>query len=214
MSTTAPATPREAWTQLVAGNDRFITGATAHPRQDVDRRDSLVGGQHPFAALFGCADSRIAAELIFDVGLGDLFVVRNAGQTISQSVVGSLEYAVHSLGVHLIVVLAHNDCGAVREAIDTRRPNASLLPMNIRSITDTIQPAIDRVMLSVATTRIDDIDSDAVGEEHLRDTISELLIQSELVSEAVALGSVGIVGATYRLREGRVTPSIVFGAID
>lgn len=214
MSTTAPATPREAWTQLVAGNDRFITGDTAHPRQDVDRRDSLVGGQHPFAALFGCADSRIAAELIFDVGLGDLFVVRNAGQTISQSVVGSLEYAVHSLGVHLIVVLAHDDCGAVREAIDTRRPNASLLPMNIRSITDTIQPAIDRVMLSVATTRIDDIDSDAVGEEHLRDTISELLIQSELVSEAVALGSVGIVGATYRLREGRVTPSIVFGAID
>lgn len=214
MSTTAPATPREAWTQLVAGNERFITGDTAHPRQDVDRRDSLVGGQHPFAALFGCADSRVAAELIFDVGLGDLFVVRNAGQTISQSVVGSLEYAVHSLGVHLIVVLAHDDCGAVREAIDTRRPNASLLPMNIRSITDTIQPAIDRVMQSVATTRIDDIDSDAVGEEHLRDTISELLIQSELVGEAVALGSVGIVGATYRLREGRVTPSIVFGAID
>ena len=214
MPTTAPATPREAWSQLVAGNDRFITGHTAHPRQDVDRRDSLVGGQQPFAALFGCADSRISAELIFDVGLGDLFVVRNAGQTISQSTVGSLEYAVHRLGVHLIVVLAHDDCGAVREAIDSRRPNATPLPVNIRTITDTIQPAIDRVMLSVATTRIDDIDSDAVGEEHLRDTISELLTQSELVGEAVAQGSVGIVGATYKLREGRVTPSIVFGTIE
>lgn len=214
MPTTAPATPREAWSQLVAGNDRFITGHTAHPRQDVDRRDSLVGGQQPFAALFGCADSRISAELIFDVGLGDLFVVRNAGQTISQSTVGSLEYAVHRLGVHLIVVLAHDDCGAVREAIDSRRPNATPLPVNIRTITDTIQPAIDRVMLSVATTRVDDIDSDAVGEEHLRDTISELLTQSELVGEAVAQGSVGIVGATYKLREGRVTPSIVFGTIE
>jgi len=212
--TTPPATPQEAWTQLVAGNDRFITGHTAHPRQDADRRDSLVGGQHPFAALFGCADSRISAELIFDVGLGDLFVVRNAGQTISQSVIGSLEYAVHSLGVQLIVVLAHDDCGAVREAIDSRRADAAPLPVNIRSITDTIQPAIDRVMLSLATTQVDEVDSTIVGEEHLRDTISELLTHSELVGEAIAVGRVGIVGATYKLREGRVTPSIVFGSIE
>jgi len=211
---TPPSTPREAWTQLVAGNDRFITGHTAHPRQDVDRRDSLVAGQQPFAALFGCADSRISAELIFDVGLGDLFVVRNAGQTISQSVIGSLEYAVHRLGVNLIVVLAHDECGAVHEAMDSRRPDATPLPVNIRTITDTIQPAIDRVMLSLATTSVAELDSNVVGEEHLRDTISELLTHSELVGEAVAEGSVGIVGATYKLSEGRVTPSIVFGTIE
>ncbi len=173
-----------------------------------------MSGQQPFAALFGCADSRISAELIFDVGLGDLFVVRNAGQTISQSTIGSLEYAVHRLGVHLIVVLAHDDCGAVREAIDSRRPDATPLPVNIRAITDTIQPAIDRVMLSLATTEVDKLDSSVVGEEHLRDTISELLTHSELVGEAVAEGSVGIVGATYKLREGRVNPSIVFGTIE
>lgn len=214
MVTNPPATPREAWAQLVAGNDRFIAGTPAHPRQDVDHRDALAQGQKPFAALFGCADSRLSAEIIFDLGLGDLFVVRNAGQTISQSVVGSLEYAVNALGVHLILVLAHDECGAVRAAIDSRQPDATPLPVNIRAITDAIQPAIDRVLLANATQNIDEIHIDDVGEEHLRDTISELLTQSELVGEAIANGTVGIVGATYNLREGRVTPSIVFGDIE
>lgn len=214
MSSTQPSNPREAWSQLVAGNNRFVAGTPAHPRQDVDRRDSLAQGQRPFAALFGCADSRLSAEIIFDLGLGDLFVVRNAGQTISQSVIGSLEYAVSALGVNLIVVLAHDECGAVRAAMDSRQPEATPLPVNIRVITDAIQPAIDRVLFANATQNIDDIHIDNVGEEHLRDTISELLTQSELVSEAVANGTVGIVGATYILREGRVTPSLVFGDIE
>lgn len=209
-----PETPREAWAQLLAGNERFIAGTPAHPRQDVDHRDSLAAGQKPFAALFGCADSRLSAEIIFDLGLGDLFVVRNAGQTISQSVIGSLEYAVASLGVHLILVLAHDECGAVRAAIDSRLPDAPMLPVNIRAITDTIQPAINRVLLANATTEVADIHIDDVGEEHLRDTISELLTQSELVSEAIANGSLGIVGATYSLREGHVKPSIIFGDLD
>ena len=148
------------------------------------------------------------------MGLGDLFVVRNAGQTISQSVVGSLEYAVSALGVNLIVVLAHDECGAVRAAIDARRPNATPLPVNIRVITDAIQPAIDRVLLANATQNIDDIHIDNVGEEHLRDTISELLTQSEIVGEAVANGTLGIVGATYILREGQIAPSLLFGDIE
>lgn len=214
MSSTQPSTPREAWSQLVVGNDRFVAGKPAHPRQDVDHRDALAQGQQPFAALFGCADSRLSAEIIFDVGLGDLFVVRNAGQTISQSVVGSLEYAVSALGVNLIVVLAHDECGAVRAAIDSRRSNATPLPVNIRVITDAIQPAIDRVLLANATQNIDDIVINDVGEEHLRDTISELLTQSEIVGEAVANGTLGIVGATYILREGQIAPSLLFGDIE
>lgn len=207
-------TPREAWEQLILGNKRFISGEPAHPRQDVDHRDELAAGQRPFATLFGCSDSRLSAEIIFDLGLGDLFVVRNAGQTISQSVVGSLEYAVSNLGVHLILVLAHDDCGAVRIAMDSRLDEAQPLPSNIRAITDAIQPAIDRVLLANATSDINEIFIDDVGKEHLRDTISELLSQSELVGDAVTNGSLGIVGATYNLREGRVTPSIVFGDID
>jgi carbonic anhydrase len=191
-----------------------VAGTPAHPRQNVEHRDSLSEGQQPFAALFGCADSRISAEIIFDVGLGDLFVVRNAGQTISPSVIGSLEYAVNALGSKLIVVLAHDNCGAVRAAFDSRQPDATPLPVNIRSITDAIQPAIDRVLLANGTSNVDDIQIDDVGEEHLRDTIAELLTHSELLAEAVADGSLGIVGATYILREGRVTPSLVFGDIE
>lgn len=214
ISTHRAETPKEAWEQLLAGNTRFIAGQPAHPRQDVDHRDDLAAGQKPFATLFGCADSRLSAEIIFDLGLGDLFVVRNAGQTISQSVVGSLEYAVSSLGVHLILILAHDDCGAIRIAMDSRLDGARPLPPNIRAITDAIQPAIERVLSANATSDVRDIFIDDVGAEHLRDTIAELLSQSELVGDAVANGSLGIVGATYNLREGHVIPSIVFGDMD
>lgn len=196
------------------GNERFVNGTPAHPNQDVSHRDSVADGQTPYAALFGCSDSRLGAEIIFDVGLGDLFVVRNAGQTISQSVVGSLEYAVSTLKTHLILVLAHDKCGAVQAAVDSRRDDADLLPPNIRALTDTIQPAIDRVLLNNATTDVDEIDVDDVGAEHLRDTIAELLSTSELISEAVAVGEVAIVGATYNLREGHVVPSVVIGDIE
>jgi carbonic anhydrase len=116
--------------------------------------------------------------------------------------------------VSLILVLAHDDCGAVRAAIDSRKPDATPLPVNIRSITDAIQPAIDRVLLANATDDVDQIAVEAVGKEHLRDTIAELLSQSEIVGDAIANGSLGIVGATYNLREGHVIPSIVFGDID
>lgn len=212
--TVAPRTPREAWQLMRDGNLRFVSGTPAHPNQDGAHRDTLADAQTPYAALFGCSDSRLGAEIIFDVGLGDLFVVRNAGQTISQSVVGSLEYSVASLGVHLILVLAHDSCGAVKAAVDSRRENATPLPPNIKALTDTIQPAINRVMISHGTTNISDINVDEVGEEHLRDTIGELLGTSELIAEAVASGDVAIVGATYNLREGHVVPSVVIGDIE
>lgn len=210
----SPRTPRDAWKLMRDGNERFVSGTPAHPNQDMDHRDSVADGQTPYAALFGCSDSRLGAEIIFDVGLGDLFVVRNAGQTISQSVVGSLEYAVATLKVHLILVLAHDGCGAVKIAVDSRRDDAAMLPVNIKALTDTIQPAIDRVLLNHATSDVDDINIDEVGEEHLRDTIAELLGTSELIAEAVAVGDVAIVGATYNLREGHVIPSVVIGDIE
>jgi hypothetical protein len=91
--------PADVWAEMVEGNARFVAGTPQHPRQDVERRAALAHVQRPVAALFGCSDSRLAAEIIFDKGLGDLFVVRNAGQIISDSVLGSLEYAVAVLGV-------------------------------------------------------------------------------------------------------------------
>ena len=202
-------TPAQAWEEMRRGNERFVTGKPAHPRQDVDRRAKVAGQQAPHAALFGCSDSRLAAEIIFDKGLGDLFVVRNAGQVISDSVLGSLEYAVAVLKVPLIVVLGHDQCGAVAAAIDTTGPTPPPLPPHIKKIVDSIVPAVKRVTKGAGQFRR--VDAMEVGREHLRDTIADLLRSSELISDAVAAGTLAVVGANYRLLEGRVVPDVKIG---
>lgn len=207
--------PRKAWDEMRRGNARFVSGEPKHPRQDVERRAELAQGQTPRAALFGCSDSRLAAEIIFDKGLGDLFVVRNAGQVISDSVIGSLEYAVEVLGVPLIVVLGHDECGAVSAAIQSTRPDAPALPAHIWRQIAPIVPAVRRVerqgtLDGVPPARID---AERVGREHLRDTVAELLHSSELISDAVAEGRLAIVGANYRLAEGTAVPDIIVGAV-
>ncbi|NBX23022.1 MAG: carbonic anhydrase [Microbacteriaceae bacterium] len=213
-------TPAQAWENMLAGNRRFVEGVPAHPRQDVDRRNDLVVEQNPSAALFGCSDSRLAAEIIFDKGLGDLFVVRNAGQIISDSVVASLEYAVAILGVPLIIVLGHDNCGAVNGAINMLGPDANPLPPHISNLVARITPAIRRVagaagqFLPDGTLNPADVDALEVGKEHLRATIAEVLESSELVGAAIAEGNLAIVGANYRLDQGVVTPDVVVGSID
>ncbi|KQO07380.1 carbonic anhydrase [Agreia sp. Leaf244] len=204
-------TPAKIWGEMVRGNERFINGTPRHPRQDVERRHQIASGQAPRAALFGCSDSRLAAEIIFDKGLGDLFVVRNAGQVISDSVLGSLEYAVAVLGVPLIVVLGHDECGAVAAAIESVGPDAPPLPVHIRGIIEKITPAVH-----AAEHHGDgaiDVDPYEVGRLHLRDTVRELLESSEMISEAVADGRLAIVGANYRLAEGRAVADLVIGSV-
>lgn len=204
-------TPAKAWREMVRGNGRFIAGEPRHPRQDVDRRGELIGNQAPHAVLFGCSDSRLAAEIIFDKGLGDLFVIRNAGQVISEAVIGSIEYAVEILGVPLIVVLGHDECGAVSAAIDCLEEDAAPIPPHIRSLIDPIVAAVKRV-----NARHPDggqPDPLEVGREHLRDTVSQLVSGSELISEAVAAGTLAIVGANYRLLEGLAVPDVIVGNV-
>ncbi|MFZ4894048.1 carbonic anhydrase [Plantibacter sp. Mn2098] len=204
---------------MLRGNARFVAGTPLHPRQDVERRETLAHAQEPHAALFGCSDSRLAAEIIFDKGLGDLFVVRNAGQVISDSVLGSLEYAVGVLHVPLILVLGHDECGAVRAAIDSQGPDPVALPAHIDHIVQRIVPAVRQVADAHAesgghitgpidTTTIDALE---VGREHLRHTVAELLEQSELISQAVADGELVVVGANYKLLEGTAVPDLIIG---
>ena len=202
-------TPSFAWQEMREGNERFVAGEPSHPRQDVERREALATYQAPQAALFGCSDSRLAAEIIFDKGLGDLFVVRNAGQVISESVIGSLEYAVAVLHVPLIVVLGHDECGAVAAAIDSQAEDAVALPPHIRALIQKIIPAVTRVTAADGHRP----DSTEVGREHLRDTVAELLESSELISDAIAAGTLAIVGANYRLLEGTAVPDIVVGLV-
>lgn len=204
-------TPTDVWQEMRAGNRRFVAGEPRHPNQDVERRHDLASAQNPVAALFGCSDSRLAAEIIFDKGLGDLFVVRNAGQVIGESIVGSLEYAVAALNVPLIVVLAHDSCGAVRAAIDGTAIDATPLPPHIWKLIAPIIPAARKVLAESGGSAVEDIDAERVGREHLRNTVADLLQSSELISEAVAEGRLGIIGVNYRLAEGTAVPVVAVG---
>jgi len=204
-------TPAAAWQQMQEGNRRFVADEPRHPNQDVARRKDLASSQNPVATLFGCSDSRLAAEIIFDLGLGDLFVVRNAGQVIGESIVASLEYAVAVLNVPLIVVLAHDSCGAVRAAIDGTAIDAAPLPPHIWKLVAPIVPAARKVLVESGGATVADIDSELVGREHLRNTVGDLLQSSELIANAVAEGRLGIVGANYRLAEGTAVPVITVG---
>jgi carbonic anhydrase len=213
--TTLTVTPQQAWTEMMRGNARFVSGEPEHPRQDVERRAELATDQHPRAALFGCSDSRLAAEIIFDEGLGDLFVVRNAGQVVSDSALGSLEYAVAVLNVPLIVVLAHDLCGAVRAAIDATAPDAPALPVHIERQIAPIIPAAREVLAEGADTGVtpETVDTETVGLRHLRNTVAGIVEASELISDAVAEGRLAIVGANYRLADGTAVPYVAVGDI-
>jgi carbonic anhydrase len=220
MTSDEQRTPAIAWAEMSRGNERFVSGEPLHPRQDVERRAEVAAGQKPIAALFGCSDSRLSAEIIFDKGIGDLFVIRNAGQVISESVIGSLEYAVAVLNVPLLVVLGHDSCGAVLAAIDSQTADAAPLPPHIAALISRIVPAVRRVASDDgafnAQGQIDPqkVDSRDVGREHLRDTIAELLEQSELISDAIAAGTLAIVGANYSLLVGRAEPDIIVGTVE
>ncbi|PZU49691.1 MAG: carbonic anhydrase [Microbacterium sp.] len=203
--------PTSVWAEMKEGNARFVAGEPRHPRQDVERRHVLAAAQTPRAALFGCADSRLAAEIIFDQGLGDLFVVRNAGQVASDSAIASLEYAVIALDVSLIIVLAHDECGAVRAAIDSTSLDAPELPPHIWRLISEIVPAARTVLRGSGGIDPRELDAEDVGIAHLRNTIDDVLASSRLISDAVAAGTLGIVGANYRLSEGTAIPHVTVG---
>ena len=203
-----PQTPREAWQSMVDGNRRFVSGDLAHPRQDIDHREKLAERQRPFAALFGCADSRLSAEIIFDVGLGDLFVVRNAGQVIAETILGSLEYAVEVLGVPVILVLGHDECGAIRATIDSTQGNLNSQGEFIHDLVERIRPTVE------AANRAGKHEIDEITELHIQDTINEMLTRSALIADAVEAGKLAVVGANYKLTLGEVHPIVTVGDIN
>ena len=205
VETKRPQTPREAWQALLAGNHRFVTGDPAHPRQDIDMREALAVQQRPFAALFGCADSRLSAEIIFDVGLGDLFVVRNAGQVIGETILGSLEYSVEVLSAPLILVLGHDECGAIRATMDDVAGKLAAQGQFIHHLVDQIRPTVLEAN-AAGKTEIDE-----VTEWHVQDTINEMLTKSKTIADAIKAGKLGVVGANYKLALGEIHPIVMVG---
>lgn len=208
MSQARPQTAGQAWRMLVEGNRNFVNGTPAHPRQEADVRQSVASEQRPFAALFGCADSRLAAEMIFDVGLGDLFVVRNAGQVIAETILGSLEFAVEMLEVPLILVLGHDECGAVKATMAAEDGTLRVRGQFIHNVVARIAPTV-RAARSRGLSSTDDITS-----AHVNDTIDELIQRSAIVAEAVKAGKLAVVGANYRLALGEVHSLVVHGDIE
>lgn len=190
-----PTNPEQALAELYAGNRRFVTGAPRHPNQDADHRTAVADGQHPFAVIVGCSDSRLAAEIIFDRGLGDLFVVRTAGHTVGPEVLGSVEYAVTVLGTPLVVVLGHDSCGAVQAARESVRTGTSPAG-HLGALVDAVAPSL----LRAGREGVEDVDG--IVDIHIAQTVEAMLARSAVLAEAVSAGRCGVVGISYRLSAG------------
>ena len=191
---TSPA-PREAFDLLLSGNRRFVAGTPEHPNQDATRRSEIAPAQRPFAVLFGCSDSRLAAEIIFDRGLGDLFVVRTAGHVVGSEVLGSIEYGVEVLDCPLVVVLGHDACGAVGAAC-AALDDGTVPGGYIRDVVERVTPS---VLAARAAGRVQD---DEILAEHVGLTVDLLLDRSRLLAERVTAGKTAVVGLCYRLADG------------
>jgi carbonic anhydrase len=186
-----------AWTTLKEGNERFVVGQAEHPHQSVEHRSGLTKSQHPIAAVLSCSDSRVATEMVFDQGLGDVFVVRNAGHVLDAAVLGSIEYAVAVLNVPLVVVLGHTSCGAV-QATAASVDGGAAPSGHIREVVDLVTPSV-LAARQAGRTRVDEF-----VVQHVKETVAQLRIRSATVALGITSGTVAVVGATYHLADGRV----------
>ncbi|MCZ0976110.1 carbonic anhydrase [Streptomyces noursei] len=191
---TLPA-PRRAFELLRAGNQRFVAGMPEHPNQDAARRAETAPAQRPFAVLFGCSDSRLAAEVIFDRGLGDLFVVRTAGHVVGAEVLGSVEYGVEVLDCPLVVVLGHDSCGAIGAACAALETGVT--PGGyIRDVVERVTPSV------LAARAAGRVRPGEILAEHVGHTVDLLLNRSRALAQRVADGRAAVVGLSYRLADG------------
>ena len=192
--------PAVALQELQDGNARFVAGRVEHPAQSTARRAEVAEGQHPFAAVLSCADSRVPPELVFDRGLGDLFVVRTAGQVVADPVLGSIQYGVEHLHVPLLVVLGHSGCGAVKATLEAVQQNAPASGTGVDSLVEAIRPAAQEALGTAAeASRLD------VAVRLNVENIVASLGADPVLAAAVTEGRLRIVGATYSLEDGAVT---------
>lgn len=187
-TTANPSTPAEALDRLMEGNARFTSGSMDAPRRGASRIRELASGQAPYAAILGCADSRVPPEILFDEGLGDLFTVRVAGNVASSEEIASLEYAVGVLGSQVIVVLGHSSCGAVAAAVEGKA-----VPGQISALFQHITPAVP-----------EGADIQMAVEANARHQAKILATASPVIRDAIASGSVDVRPAVYSLEDGGV----------
>jgi carbonic anhydrase len=189
----------EAARILKEGNGRYIDGKSRHPHQDRERRALTAGqGQHPLATVLTCSDSRVPAEIIFDQGIGDIFVIRVAGNVAATDEIGSIEYAVDHLGTPLVVVLGHSQCGAVTAVVDGDK-----LPPNIAALVAPITPAVDKAREDNPEASKDVLLNAAI-KNNVWQAIADMLRASPIIREKVRDRHVRVVGALYEIDSGQV----------
>ena len=192
----------EALEKLRAGNGRFVQNVRCiEAIASQHRRDTLVDGQAPFATVLSCSDSRVPSELVFDCGLGDLFIVRVAGNIVAPSIVGSVEFAATMFGTELVVVMGHTRCGAVKATVEVLKGGAGELSVNVRDIVDRISPSISDI---VSSTGPDENPIHAATRANVRASANHLRHKSPILANRIAEGRLLIVGAEYALETGRV----------
>jgi carbonic anhydrase len=187
--------PAEAISKLKEGNGRYTSGNLQHPGQTTERRTELAKTQHPFAAIVSCSDSRVPPEIVFDQGLGDLFVVRVAGNVINDEGLGSIEYSVDHLGAQLILVLGHQRCGAVQAAKETIAAKGKA-PGHIESLVTAIKPAVE------ATVK-DDLETTVKA--NVKNVVQALRSSTPILKAKVDSGEIQVIGGYYSLDTGAVT---------
>jgi carbonic anhydrase len=194
----------EALERLRDGNRRFVSSqANGRMGAGAARRAALVDGQEPFAIILGCSDSRVPSEIIFDQGLGDLFVIRVAGNIVAPSQVGSVEFAAAQYGTRLVVVMGHTQCGAVTATLDELQGRATTGSRNLRSIVDRVRPSVQTVL---ASSRTDDYHAllRASVRANVRASAGHLRHGSSLLEELIQHNGLVVVGAEYSLETGNV----------
>lgn len=191
--------PQEALEKLIEGNKRFANGDSQHPNRCDETKNALLKQQKPFVAVLSCSDSRVPVEIIFDAGLGDIFAVRTAGHVLSKEVMGSLEYAIRTLGVKLIMILGHENCGAIRTAVETyQNKGYDELSENLQSILNHIYPAIEQTVCEN-----DDFLNSAV-KSNINYQLEDLKKKDDYIKQKVENGEIKLVGAMYSLATGKV----------
>jgi carbonic anhydrase len=194
----------EALQRLKAGNARFVSGVRSIDALLTHTKlDELAEGQRPFAVILGCSDSRVPVEIVFDQGLGDLFVIRVAGNVVAPSQIGSIEFATAMFSTALVVVLGHSRCGAVQATLEELRSPAEQQSPNLKSIVDRIRPAVSTVLAEQAECEAGDLERLAIR-ENVRASVEALKHGSDILEDLVAGGKLLIVGAEYSLDTGVV----------
>jgi len=194
----------QALTKLRAGNQRFVTGTPTFFIDQHDRRCELLAGQRPFAVVIGCSDSRVPVELIFDQGLGDLFVIRVAGNIVAPSQIGSVEFAAEQFGTQLVVVLGHTQCGAVQATLDELQRPTENQSRNLRSIVDRIRPSVEGLLTTELRHDPQALSRQAIR-ANVRVSVNTLRHGSPMLEGLIQRNELLVVGAEYSLQTGVVT---------